>query len=72
MPRNLEVSLQRNAANNLYRGIWRLFQIQNLQLDLRQKAVLNMFVYTLSTAGTLTKGDLPVYLVSAAQELAKV
>ena len=31
-----------------------------------------MFVYTLSTAGTFTKGDLPVYLVSVAQELAKV
>lgn len=36
----------------------------------RHEALLGELVYTLGTAATLTKGDLPVYMVSAERELA--
>ena len=35
----------------------------------QQKAYLSMLVYTLATAATLTKGDLPVFVVSKQAEL---
>ena len=34
----------------------------------QEKAYLSMLVYTLATAGTLTKGDLPVYVVTGAAD----
>ena len=34
--------------------------------DEQKRALISMVVYTLATAGTLTKGDLPVFVVSAA------
>lgn len=46
---------------------WRLQEIaEKLYSDgapAQQKAYLSMLVYTLATAGTLTKGDLPVYVI---------
>lgn len=46
---------------------WRLRQIADKAYDdeeSREKAFLSMLVYTLATAATLTKGDLPVFVVN--------
>jgi hypothetical protein len=47
---------------------WRMEEIAGLlypdNIQRRHKAYLSMLVYTLATAGTLTKGDLPVYVIS--------
>lgn len=55
--------------------MWRLEDISHQAFDNdenRQKALFSMLVYTLAVAGTLTKGDLPVYIVSEKTEMATV
>lgn len=52
---------------------WRLRQISIELYDTvedQEKAYLSMLVYTLATAATLTKGDLPVYVITASNEQA--
>lgn len=51
---------------------WRLRDLSMKLYDMpaeQQKAYLSMLVYTLATAATLTKGDLPVFVVSKQSEL---
>lgn len=51
---------------------WRLREIADNMYDSEadsQRAYLSMLVYTLATAGTLTKGDLPVYVISQQPQL---
>jgi hypothetical protein len=55
--------------------MWRLRQIsESLYTDPaeQRKAFISMVVYTLGVAATLTKGDLPVYVVSGASVPAPV
>lgn len=47
---------------------WRLRELSQKLDDTQEaqeKSYLSMLVYTLATAGTLTKGDLPVYVIKA-------
>lgn len=53
--------------------VWRVKQIADRLYktesdDIRHKALLSELVYTLATAATLTKGDLPVYVVNKQSE----
>ena len=51
---------------------WRLRDLSEKLYDdpgEQQKAYLSMLVYTLSTTGTLTKGDLPVFVVKESKQL---
>lgn len=55
--------------------VWRLKSLANRlyadqSSEVRHKAFLSELVYTLGVAATLTKGDLPVYVVSPQPELA--
>lgn len=55
--------------------VWRVKQLADRMYahqpeDVRHKAFLSELVYTLATAGTLTKGDLPVYVISKQPETA--
>ncbi|MCE7936724.1 hypothetical protein DYH10_02975 [Candidatus Saccharibacteria bacterium CPR2] len=64
-----------NNAQVFAVDMWRLEDISHQAFDNdveKQKALLSMLVYTLSTAATLTKGDLPVYIVSEKTEMATV
>lgn len=54
--------------------VWRVKQLADRLYDgesdeVKHKAFLSELVYTLSTAGVLTKGDLPVYVISKQPEL---
>jgi hypothetical protein len=47
--------------------IWRLKKLAQLQYEVsnkRERAFIGELVYTLATAATLTKGDLPVYVIN--------
>lgn len=47
--------------------VWRMKQLADKQYDNpvdQEKAFIGELIYTLATAGTLTKGDLPVYMIS--------
>ena len=61
------------AAQAFAVDVWRVKQIADrLYADepeaVRHRAFLSELVYTLATAGTLTKGDLPVYVVNKLPE----
>lgn len=61
-----------NTAQAFAVDEWRMKQIAEELYDSRveqQKAYLGMLVYTLATAATLTKGDLPVFIVTKSPEL---
>lgn len=63
-----------NGAQAFAVDVWRVRQLADrLYADqdeeIRHKAFLSELVYTLATAGTLTNGDLPVYVVSRQPDL---
>lgn len=63
-----------NGAQAFAVDVWRVRQLADLLYDdqpedVRHKAFLSELVYTLATAGTLTSGDLPVYVVSRQPDL---
>jgi hypothetical protein len=62
-----------NQAQAFAVDVWRVKQLADRLYDgasdeVKHKAFLSELVYTLSTAGVLTKGDLPVYVISKQPE----
>jgi hypothetical protein len=66
-----------NEAQAFAVDVWRVKQLadrlyEGASDEVKHKAFLSELVYTLSTAGVLTKGDLPVYVISKQPEAVAV